>query len=518
MRRRNKDQGRMRVINSGYSEAGANHIRGTLKSWNPVRSGPASDIDVNLGTLRARSADLALGGSCIATGAINNSRMNVIGPGLKIAPRPKYRILGISDDEAEEWSYLVREAFDLWANSVYCDSYHRNSFYDLQDIAYNAMLIDGDAFALIKREKESQAMPFSLRLQIVEAGRVCNPYSNGSTYPAITRNEENGNRIISGIEVDSHDAIVAYHIVNRYPNDWQEDRPTNWVRVKAFGDRTGMQNVLQICHDERPGQYRGVPYLAPVIESLKQVGRFTNAELTTAIIKSYFTLFFTQTAQHTDSFPLQSKDDVASYDDIRNADFHIGPGTMNAIPPGWGVQELDASKNLSTFDSFTTQIIKQIGTALGQPYEVLIKAFNSSYTASRAALLQAWADFKTRRIWFSRDFCQPVYEWWLAEAVDKGYIKAPGFFDNPIIRKAWCAAEWYGPVMGVLDPVKEITAAGKRVAWGLSTREKEAAELTGTSYAENIERLSIENKKLEEMGLPDYPDNSIPAEEKEDNE
>ena len=151
------------------------------------------------------------------------------------------------------------------------------------------------------------------------------------------------------------------------------------------------------------------------------------------------------------------------------------------------------------------ELIKQLGAALGIPYEVLMKSFNASYTASRAALLQAWAGFKMRREWFSRDFCQPVYEAWLTEAVARGRVKAEGFFDDPKIKAAWCNAEWYGPTMGVLDPVKEAESAQMRVMFGLSTREKEAAEMTGTDWNENIERLAIERKRLSESGLPVYP-------------
>ncbi len=505
---------RLKVDNYGYSETGANSTRGSMAGWLPIRSSPQQDIDENLGRLRGRAASLAMGGSCVATGALNNSRMNVIGAGLNLSPKPIYRILGISADEAEEWAYMTRTAFDMWAGSIFCDKYHRNNFYDLQDIAYNAQMVDGDCFAVIQREPETAFMPFSLRIQLIEGSRVCNPNSDGSTYPVYSNNQVNGNRIISGVEIDDGGAVVAYYIANKYPNDFGARGPTTWTRVAAFGKETGLQNVMQICHDDRPAQYRGTPYMAPVIEAMKQVGRFTDAELMTAIIKSYFSLFFTQSQQHNDAFPLKDGggNQTASYDDLRNAKFKLGMGTMNAVPPGWDVKELDASKNLSTFDSFTTQVIKQIGTALGQPYEVLMKTFQASYTASRAALLQAWMDFRRRRTWFARDFCQPVYEWWLSEAVDKGYIKAPGYFENPIMRAAWQKADWFGPVMGILDPSREITAAGKRIEWGLSTREKEAAELTGTSYAENVQRIAIENAKLEENGLPLYPDNTLPSE------
>lgn len=63
---------------------------------------------------------------------------------------------------------------------------------------------------------------------------------------------------------------------------------------------------------------------------------------------------------------------------------------------------------------------------------MLIKEFNSSYSASRGALLEAWEAFKMRRKWFVDDFCQPVYEMFLAEAVALGRINAPGFFTDPL--------------------------------------------------------------------------------------
>lgn len=500
------------VKNSGYSATGANTIVGSMASWLPDRNSPQSDIDYNLSTLRGRSAELAMGGSPLASGAIENARQYVVGAGLHLAPSPKYRLLKMTPEEADEWAFVTREAFDLWANSVFADILHKNNFYDMQDIAFNSYLVDGDSFAVIKQETPNAAMPFYLRLQLVEAARVCNPYSGGSTSNVYQYNQDNGNRIVSGVEIDKNGAVVAYHIANKYPNDRVSDGTIPaWARVKAFGESTGNRNVLQISHETRPDQYRGIPYLANVITTLKQVGRYTDAELTTAIIKSFFTLFFTQTQAHDKAFPLDSLNggqgndsETATADELRKIQFKLGPGTLNALPPNWDVKEIDASKNLSTFDPFTNQLIKMIGSAIGQPAEVLTKAFNSSYSASRAALLQAWAGFKTYRTWFANDLCQPVYEMWLSEAVARGYIKAPGFFENPLVRAAYCSANWYGPVMGMIDPVKEAQAGAERIKLGLSTREKECAELSGTSFSDNVARLAIENKQLKEAGLPVY--------------
>ena len=61
-------------------------------------------------------------------------------------------------------------------------------------------------------------------------------------------------------------------------------------------------------------------------------------------------------------------------------------------------------------------------------------------------------------------------------------MQAPGFFDDPAIRAAWCGAEWFGDAQGQLDPKKEAEAAKIRVDEGFSTREREAAELTGMKY------------------------------------
>ena len=48
-----------------------------------------------------------------------------------------------------------------------------------------------------------------------------------------------------------------------------------------------------MCDVERPAQRRGVPLLAPVLESMKQLSRYSDAELTAALVSSMFTVFIT---------------------------------------------------------------------------------------------------------------------------------------------------------------------------------------------------------------------------------
>lgn len=510
--------GTPRAQNSGYSEGGASHNNKSLKGYNPKKLGYKADIGANLSTLRDRSADLAIN-TPVGTAAINTSTTHTVGAGLNVFPRPKFQILGISAEDARAWARKVRAEFDLWADSKDCDIYRKNNLYDMQSIAYQGYLTDGDSFAAFRRKPATPDMPYTLRLQLIEGNRVSNPlttstYATGDPTGVEALNSDNGNRILNGVEIDTDGAIVAYWVSNQVPGEPVSSLLTTWARVEAYGKRTSIPNVLQISNDTRPEQYRGVPYLAPVIETLKQVYRYTNAELTSAIIKSYFALFFTEAVTNSGSLNDMLADngvDDPTEPVVDVSEYNLGPGTLNALPKGVDVKSVDASNAQSTFEVFSTQLIKQVGAALNQPYEVLMKNFNSSYSASRAAMLQAWEEYKLRRKWFARDFCQPIYEVWLMEAVATGRIEAPGFFDDPLIRKAWCNADWFGPTMSILDPVKDMNGSTLRVENGVSTREREAAEMTGTDLEENIVQLAFEKQLMEKygMGLADAGNPSV---------
>nr|DAL11043.1 MAG TPA_asm: portal protein [Caudoviricetes sp.] len=499
-----------RVTNSGYSEGGASRTRTALRGYDPIKSSTKADIDVNLPLLRSRSADIFIN-SPIGAGAINSSRANVIGAGLRVSPKPDYKVLGLSAIAAKEWQRNTQREFNLWAAGTSCDLYRKNSFYDMQDIAYLSYLVDGDAWAALKYRKPLPDNPYCLRIQLFEASRVCNPdiitaYGPMSYFEVEQRNPKNGNRIISGVEINNDGAVVAYWIANRVPFDLTNPANTlTWQRVEAFGRRTGRPNVLQISHEERPEQYRGVPYLAPAIEVIKQVSRYATAELTAALVKSCFALFFTSGLGTTNNniedilgSTYEERPKLTAQDMV---DYDIRFGSMNLLPEGIDVKAIDGGRNLSTFEPFINALVCQIGASLGIPSEVLLSRFQSSYSAARGALLQAAAVFKTRRTWFARDFCQPIYEAWLAEAIAIGRIKAPGYGTDPLITAAWSGADWFGPVMGMLDPVKEVNGAALRVKYGFSTGEREAAELTGTDYDNNIDQIATEHSTWKAKGL-----------------
>lgn len=360
-------------------------------------------------------------------------------------------------------------------------------------------LMNGDACVLLEYEKPTRALPYGLRVHLIESDRVSTPHSTGNNVYLYATDPDTKNRIFNGIEVDSNNRVVAYHICSTYPNSNLYTRK-EWKRVKAFGDKTGTPNVLMIYETERAEQYRGVPYLAPVIESLKQLTRYGEAEMMAAVINGFFTVFITSEkgTSETGFTGVVDEEDQVSDDDVN---YEIGPGMVNMLGPGEGVEIADSKRPSSNFDAFTTSLAKYVGAALEIPVELLVKNFSSSYSASRAALLEAWKAFRMKRSWMAADFCQPVYEIFLTEAIASGRLKAPGFFIDPLIRAAYCGAQWNGPAQGMIDPVKEVNAAEKRINIGLSTRQRETIEMTGGDFDSNVAQLAREKQLMEAAGI-----------------
>ena len=500
--RRQNDRIKLELIrsfkNSGYDESGASRNKNSMRGWLASSKSPQEDIDRNIPILRQRSRSLYMSAP-LAVSAIKTNRTNIVGEGLRLKSTIDAAFLRMTPEAAAEWQRNTEREFELWADSKFCDSTRVNNFYEIQQVACLYWLMNGDACALVEYERPTPAFPYGLRVHLIEADRVSTPHTSGTAVNLYATESTTGNRIFNGVEVTDAGRVVAYHICSTYPNS-QLRAAKKWQRVKAFGDKTGTPNVLMIFEAERAEQYRGVPYLAPVIESLKQLTRYGEAEMMAAVINGFFTVFITSegnTGEMGFTGVLDDEDRVSD-DDLN---YELGPGMVNVLKPGEKIDIADSKRPSSNFDAFTTALAKYVGAALEIPVELLIKSFNSSYSASRAALLEAWKAFRMKRKWLAADFCQPLYEIFLTEAIANGRIKAPGFFLDPAIKKAYCRAQWNGPAPGMLDPVKEATAAEKRIAIGVSTRQRESIEMTGTDFDANVAQLARENQLMKEAGL-----------------
>lgn len=514
----------------GYSEAGASHTRRTTRSFTARSGSPSEDIDWSNDTLRQRGRMLYMS-SPVATSAINTNRTKVVGVGLTLKSAINRDILGLSPEAAKDWQKRTEAEFSLWAERKQnCDATGVNNFEGMQQLAMVSWLMSGDVFPVLKRCTPTRFSPYSLRVHIVEADRVGTPVcgQGGMVYPSVTegRNPANGNRIFDGVEVDGNGMVVAYHIRSTYP--WQTvAEPTVWTRVEAYGAQTGLPNILHVMNSERPDQYRGVTYLAQVIEPLLQLRRYTESALMAALVQSFFTAWIT-TRTPAGDIPLSevgagdiagipgAAPDIQSLSDSPN-EYEMGPGTVAHLAENEEITFGNPNIPTTGFDAFIKTFCELIGAGLEIPYDVLVKEYNSSYSSARGALMDAWEAFRMRRKWFVDDFCQPLYEVWLAEAVARGRVKAPGFFNDPLVRAAWCGARWIGPVQAQLDPLKEARAAVLQIQNALKTHEQVAREMGGGDWTENAEQLRRENEMLAAAGGGSRPV-TADADEDEDEE
>ena len=482
----------IRAINSGYSNYGASLHRNLCGAGCGTVEARKRTSKIIFDVLRERSRDAYMGVP-LATGAIKTMRTNVVCGGLTPTPQIDNAFLGISDEEAQKINEQIAREFALWANKPTCDADRIDNFYMLQQLAFTGFLLNGDSWAVLQNKK-TPGVPYDLRVRIIEADRICSPAFMDILSPTDI-NEHHVEKIVQGVETDADGMVIAYWVCDRHPlasTSVTGLTASHWTRVEAYGKKTGRQNVLCLMQRERAGQLRGVPLLAPVLESLKQLGRFTDAELTAAVISAMFTVFIKKSDQ-SDEVPFgEMLPPDVQVDTPDKTSVELAPGAFIDLNPGEEVQFADPKHPTTGFEAFMNAIVKQMAAALEIPSEVLYKQFSTSYSAARGALNEFWRTTGMHRDWFADSFCQPVYEAWFREAVCKGRIKAPGFLTNPAVAAAYMNCNWNGPARTNLNPKDEAEAAQMRVNSGFSTAAQETAQMTGGSYEANMRQRKAE--------------------------
>lgn len=477
----------------GGQYQGARTDRRALQDWIPRAGSGAQDTIGDLQNLRARSRDLERN-EPLATGAIGSQLTAVLGPGLIPYPQIDAALLGLSEADADAWEEQAARLWRAHAGSQAIDFAGTATIDELSEQVLFGWLTSGDILA-VRRYVDRPDRLFGLAIQLIEADRVCSPSAR-----------DVAGRMMAGVEVDSlTGAPVAYHVANAYPGDRWSPAPTSWSRIPRIG-ADGAPQALLVYSARRPELLRGVPFLAPVIEPLKQLGRYSEAELAAAVIAAFFTVFVKRkTVAGDDAVPMwqsgMTEDATASNPTSSTADLKLGPAAIAELADDEDISIANPGRPNAQFDPYWQAMVRQIGVALEIPFEVLIKHFTASYSASRGAMIEAWRVFLTRRARLVRSWYRPVWEWVITEAVARGYLAAPGFFEDPLRRAAWLGVEWAGPTMPQLDPAKEATAAGLRLDRYLTSLEEESTALTGTAWSRKFNQIKKERRALAEAGL-----------------
>ncbi|TPN79971.1 phage portal protein [Mesorhizobium sp. B1-1-2] len=482
-----RDRTMLASVTSQAGYKGGKLDRRATKNWRPGGNSADADLLPELDDLRARSRDLARN-LPVATGAIATNKTHVVGDGLVLSAQCARKVLGLTQEQATAFNRAAEWEFEIWSRSS--DFTRVQHFAEQQALMLGGALESGDIFAL-RRYRRDPGDTYGTKLQVIESDRVCNPFRMSDT-----------DTLIAGVEHTNDGVPIAVHVADRHPGDLRR-KPTSWRRVPMrYND--GRQIVIHLFDRLRPDQTRGIPYLAPVVEALKSLGDYTDAEVRAAVVSAMFTVFV-KNSPDPDAGPLPTTEGSGT---LGKEEIELGSGAVIDLAEGEDVTFANPLRPNPQFDAFVTAFLRQIGVALELPFELLIKHFTASYSASRAALEMAYHSFRRRRTWLVRNFCQVVYEWVMEEAILLGRIKAPGFFDDPLLRAAWLNATWTGPVRISLDPLKDANADEKDRKNGFKTSQQIMTERTGGDFEDKTEQLAAENEARGKAGI--NPD-AVPA-------
>lgn len=490
----------------GYARHGASMDSLPLDSWFTFPASPRDDCDKNQFLLRLRSRDLYMSSSFVGS-ILHARREGVIGRGLELDAKVDAEALGLELDEATRIERRIEAAFARWARNVGTDG---ESLTAILRLAYFSMIVNGDVIADIRVDVDAR----TIRVSLVESDCL------------VTPPEEYGNeRVRSGIELGPNGRSVAYWMATGFLYN-SDGFPVRYYRRRKFmagfnalatGEFLFPRSGAILAHVpfERPGQLRGLPIVSRIIRDAKQTDRYMEAELDAAVVASKPALFRThpvvEAQAEVDMMDSFGNSASAGMDTVRPSasetvmppehepPINYGNGLMVDLWDGADMKAFNPSRPNPEYSEFINHKMAEISSSLGISAEVALKRWNASYSASRAALLDAQQGYEIDRALFVDQLLRPIYNAWLDLHADE--LGLSGYYTDPARRAAWRCAEWIGEQLPNIDPTKEIDAAAKRVQLCVSTLAREAQVATGTDIAANIRQRGYEEQLMRQYGL-----------------
>jgi len=437
-----------------------------MRNWRTDSTSANSAIYGSLETLRNRSRDLKRNNPFAARG-LQAIATNTVGKGI----RTQFR-----DKNSDAPTNPAEELWKPWAESKVFDFDGRYDIFGFQRMIMQAVPESGE---ILIRKRFNRKLDFPLQYQILEADFLDTDKTQFQT--------TNGNTIIQGIEFDQDGKRVAYWIFEQHPGAFYEQNQLTSLVSK----RVPASEIRHIFRQERPGQARGVPWLAPVMVRLKDLDDYEDAQLMRQKIAACFTAFVQDISA--DVFD-SNEGDKATSPDLSE---RVEPGLIEFLPTGKTVT-FSAPPEVANYDQFTKNVLRSVAAGLGLSYEVLTGDL-SEVNFSSARL--GWIEFmRNLEVWRK----ELVVDSFLASVVDD-FIEVCKILGKDFSQMTPVHTP---PRREMIDPTKEIAAAEASIKAGLSTWSEELMAL-GKDPEEHFAQYAKDKKMIDTYQLKLTSDASV---------
>lgn len=448
-------------------------------------------LNTDFETLQLHSAAL-FRKNLYAKGILRRLITNEINTGLTLESTPYERLLGYQDDELTDWSEDLENRWEIYAaNPKLCDYLGSMTQGAKQRLIRLESLIEGDVLVVLDID-DTTGIP---RTHIYRGSEVITPPDKWGD-----------DTIKNGVKVDENGRHVGFYVYDSATWDYKY--------VPAYGSESGRRLAWLVYGSEmRANEVRGEPFLAVVIQALREIDRIKDAVLRKSLINSILALFIQKDEDKPGTRVVASG---ARRKTEYTPDFNPSePDRRFKIAghmPGMVVEELQtgekpvvhASGNDVNFGPFEMAIVQSLAWGNEIPPEILTLAFSNNYSASQAAINEFKIYLNKARTIFGEQYLTPLFIEWFTSEVLYDRVKAPGFIesiDNPAMYTtygAWISCDWAGAIKPSTDIVKQVKGYAGLVSEGWITNERAARELTGTKFSKNIKRIKNENRHKRE--------------------
>ncbi len=310
---------------------------------------------------------------------------NVVGTG--IVPSVKD---ASSDLVKRKIEALIRSHLDTAA----IDYDGRQNYAGLQFTAVRALARDGEVLAVRYRPKASLNLPVPLQVRLLEADYIDD----------IKDGTDGQFTDVQGIRYDAGGRRVGYWLFEEHPgNAFRNGRKTESKLVPA-------EDVAHLYRIDRPGQSRGVPWLAPGIMTLWDMKDYEEAELIRQKVAACFAGFETS-ANAGQTLAGAATTKVGTPVDI------LEPGMIHRMPPGSEIT-FATPPQVTGYPDYIRMNLRKVASALGVPFnEIASDDSQENFASSRRGYLVFQRLIEVWR-WQSviPQFCDRIGRWFLDAA------------------------------------------------------------------------------------------------------